>query len=122
MPFVVISAINCCLTLIICTAEPIRSEYSAAMLTGTAKAALRTLRKDHPAVALDSQGLARCVYVRQDGAAEDIVLSCLSIHSFSVLVGLIKLLPFDVVLLFVADDCLVEGDVIGVVEGGGLLG
>lgn len=44
------------------------------------------------------------------------MLSVFAIHSFSVLAGLVELLSLDVELLLVADDGLVEGNVVGVVE------
>lgn len=44
------------------------------------------------------------------------MLSVFAVHSFSVLAWLVELLSLDMELLLVADDGLVEGNVVGVVE------
>ena len=44
------------------------------------------------------------------------MLSIFAVHSFSVLIWLVKLLSLDVEHLLVANDGLVEGNVVGIVE------
>jgi hypothetical protein len=58
------------------------------------------------------------VYSWEDGAAEDVMDAGFAIDSFPVVLGIIELLTTDVEGLFVADDGLEEGDLVGVVECG----
>lgn len=78
--------------------------------------------EDYPAFAFDSEGLTGSGHVGDDCSAENVVLTVLPIHPFSVLTRLVELLPLHVVLLLVADDRLVESNVVRVVKDGWRLG
>lgn len=109
-------SINGNIALVISSLEPIRGKDTTTVLAGTAKTALRSLGEDYPSVTVDSEGLAGSCHIWQDGTAVDVVLSGLAVHPFSVLAGLVKLLALDVELLLAAEDGLLEGNVVGVVE------
>lgn len=55
MPLVKRFSVDVGFALVVCVLEPIRREYSTALLAGTAEAALRTLGEDDPSVIFDSE-------------------------------------------------------------------
>jgi hypothetical protein len=61
--------------------------------------------------------LAGGVDIGEDGVAEDVVDAGLAVYSLSVVLGVVELLGANVEGLFVLDDALNVGDLVGVVEG-----
>jgi hypothetical protein len=74
------------------------------------------LWEDQPSVPSDCESLAGCINSWENTAAEDVVNAGLPIDSLSIVYGVVELLSANVVGLFVADDALDEGDLVGVVE------
>jgi hypothetical protein len=53
--------------------------------------------------------------IGEDGSAEGIMCSCVSINSLPVVSGIVELLALDMKLLLIPNNCFIKSNVIGIV-------
>lgn len=115
-PLVISGAIDDILTFVFSISQPVRFQDSASVGSITAEAALCSLGEVNPSLVVNSDVVARSANIWQDRPAEGISHSIVSVHTFSVIFGIIEYLSVVDVSCVIVRHFLLESDVVVVVE------
>lgn len=118
VPFVVVGPIDHGRSLVVSTAQPVRSENPASSLGSAAHAALFSLWEDLPPEVVDGQGNAGSGYIWQDRPAEEVVLAVVPVDSFSVVEWIVKYLACGLETASFFVESFLKRNLVAVVEGG----